>query len=139
MVDSSTKEIANNLLDGIRFLVSRKPNWREAKFHLSRAFWWTRQYLKLGFHEADLWSLDIHLSELLYLRLKKFREWFGGRSHPVNLDNSEQWCEIVDKMADAFKLIGQADGWYLDLTDEQRQQIDEGLDLFREYFFDLWD
>ena len=44
--------------------------------------------------------------------------------------------EILDKMIASFAIIIKDDcPWY---SDEKRKIIDEGLDLFREYYFDLW-
>jgi nitrogenase molybdenum-iron protein alpha/beta subunit len=57
-------------------------------------------------------------------------------SYPPNL-TPDAWNEILLKMAEAFKLIITSDTKIM--TDEENKLIDDGLDLFREYYFDLWD
>lgn len=129
----SAENIYEAFTDGLWSL--RKRDFEQAHFFFSRAFWWTRQYLKLGFCEADLWCLETHLAELIAPRLRKFAEWFEGRSRPPNLETSEEWVAIVNKIARAFEIVA-AD---CILSREEVEEAEEGLDLFRKYFRDLWD
>lgn len=53
----------------------------------------------------------------------------------------DEWYGILDKMIDAFTYI--ADGGIFEIdfiigNDEMNKKIDEGLDLFRKYYFNLW-
>ena len=57
-------------------------------------------------------------------------------SHPYGLTN-KKWNKIVSKMVQAFDLIVNTDA--ARRTDKEHEVVNEGLDLFREYFFDLWD
>ena len=54
---------------------------------------------------------------------------------PHNHDKNEE--KILDKMIWAFYLYISVDSLYW--TEEQKQQINEGLKLFAEYFQSLWD
>ena len=49
---------------------------------------------------------------------------------------SGDWSAIVSKMVKAFDLIVNVDA--AKRTEEDVKAVEEGLDLFREYFFDLW-
>ena len=86
-----------------------------------------------GVAPAELWSLDYTIALYIYPRIKKFRKITMG--YPGRL-TEEQWDDILGKIELAFKLI------VLDqlasLTDEEHKSIEEGLDLFREYYFHLW-
>ena len=86
-----------------------------------------------GFDYADTWSLDYSLSKWILPRLKHLKAVHVG--YPGAL-TPEEWDAILGKMVDAFEVIVEDDY----LGDKEKQKtIDEGLDLFREYFQHLWD
>ena len=74
------------------------------------------------------------IATFIYPRLMRFREMII--SYPPNL-TLDGWSEILLKMAEAFKLIVISDSKIL--SEDENKAIDDGLDLFREYYFDLWD
>lgn len=86
-----------------------------------------------GVADAETWGLDYTIALFVYPRIKRFREIH--MSYPGRL-TEELWDSILGKIERAFELI------IIDqiefLTDEEREEINEGLDLFREYYFDLW-
>lgn len=94
-----------------------------------------KQRLENGFDESETWSLDSTIARFIYPRLKCFYNDGDIFSHPGNL-SSEEWEQIVEKMVKAFELIVTVED--LKRTKEENAIIDEGLDLFKEYFFDLW-
>jgi len=51
----------------------------------------------------------------------------------------EAWLVMLEKMHRAFKLIVDSDGAIYMLTEEERTEVETGLNLFREHFFHLWD
>lgn len=87
-----------------------------------------------GFDDRELWGLDYTIAAFIYPRLMRFREM--KISYPPN-HTPDEWSEILLKMAEAFKLIVISDSKRL--SDDEYKLIDSGLDLFREYYFDLWD
>ena len=100
------------------------------------------QRLSRGFDNSELWNLDTTIVKFVLPRLKVFRSFECG--HPVHIDTMEEWNEILDKMIKGFE-------YYLDdnlgedknLTRKENivnheKVISEGLDLFREYFSNLW-
>jgi len=52
---------------------------------------------------------------------------------------NEAWLVMLEKMHRAFKLIVDSEGAMYMLTEEEQAEVKTGLDLFREYFFHLWD
>lgn len=102
-------------------------------------------YLTNDFFFEECWNLDMTLSALILPRLIHFRDNHCGTPGCVfeydekgNILNEEEgrqkWEEILDKMIWAFYLYIKED-----CNEENNKQIDEGLELFAKYFYDLWD
>ena len=83
----------------------------------------------------DTWSLDWAIAKFTLPRLIRYKEVTNG--YPAKFESEKEWYEILDKMIAAFTLIAKDGSWAL-WNEEQRKIINEGLDLFREYYFDLW-
>lgn len=94
-----------------------------------------KQRLEQGFDESETWSLDSTIAKFILPRLKCFYNDGDILSYPGNL-TSKEWSAIVSKMVKAFDLIVNVDA--AKRTEEEVKAVEEGLDLFREYFFDLW-
>ena len=103
-------------------------------------------YLTNNFFFEECWNLDMTLSALILPRLIHFRDNHCGTPGCVfeydekgNILNEEEgrqkWEEILDKMIWAFYLYIKEE----DCKEENNKQIDEGLELFAKYFYDLWD
>ena len=89
-----------------------------------------RQREKYGFDERETWDLHTVIAAFVYPRLKMFAEY--AASVPMGMKPLE-WRDILKKMVRAFELI------ITDQVGTHRSEVKEGLDLFREYLFDLWD
>lgn len=105
-------------------------------------------YLTNDFFFEECWNLDMTLSALILPRLIHFRDNHCGVpgclfecDEKGNILNEEEGCQkwekILDKMIWAFYLYISVDSFHW--TEEQKQQINEGLKLFAEYFQSLWD
>lgn len=104
-------------------------------------------YLTNDFFFEECWNLDETLAALILPRLIHFRDnhccapsclfEYDEFDHIKEEDGFKKWNEILDKMIWAFYLYISVDPLYW--TEEQKQQIDEGLKLFAEYFQSLWD
>ena len=94
-------------------------------------FW---QRLTRGWDDSDTWDLDSTLAWWLVPRLKRFKELTNG--YPGGL-TEKKWDEILDKIICAFSLISK-EQWDWETDKEKVRQVDEGLDLFRKWYFDLW-
>ena len=96
-----------------------------------------------GFNPRDIWSLDVALSKWLIPRLKKLKETKKGVPIIKGFDPStesglekmdKEWGDRVDKMVRAFEIIRDEES-----LNKTSAEVEEGLDLFREHFHDLWD
>ena len=106
--------------------------------------WWQRQ--TWGFDETEIWSLDYTIIKFVYPRLKFFREGnYGGMpKHPTELDaegfprhlTSEEWEGILDEMLEGFQLV--LDDVSYPLMGEDHKKLEHSMDVFREWFFALW-
>lgn len=105
-------------------------------------------YLTNDFFFEECWNLDATLAALILPRLIHFRDNHSGAPGCLfecdkkgNILNEEEGCQkwekILDKMIWTFYLYISVDSLYW--TEEQKQQINEGLKLFAEYFQSLWD
>tara|TARA_Y100000034_G_C6896755_1_gene413585 strand:+ start:1642 stop:1971 length:330 start_codon:yes stop_codon:yes gene_type:complete len=87
-----------------------------------------------GWSPDELWSLDHTIADFIYPRLVGFRE--RTCTYPGTLSGMDEWKEILDKMIKSFKYIKDEQEYYTKVPSEE---LHEGLDLFRKYFFNLWD
>ena len=104
--------------------------WKKDDADDERAPVWKEQREKYGFDDRELWDLHTVIAAFVYPRLKMFAEY--AASVPMGMKPLE-WGDILKKMARAFELI------ITDQVGTHRSEVKEGLDLFREYLFDLWD
>lgn len=106
---------------------------------------YTKQYDKRGFDNTELWSLDFSIAKFILPRLKEFRKVCNGAPYggedckfettEDNFMTVQGWKDCLQKMIDAFQLIVDYDAW----GDDRKQEIvEEGLDVFRKYFHNLW-
>ena len=92
-----------------------------------------------GYADSDLWSLDSYLSSWLPAALKQLKEDKHG--YPGDL-TEKKWDKILDQMIEAFEIDYKILEYeYKDLKDFKR--LDKirrkGLQLFAEYYNNLWD
>ena len=80
----------------------------------------------------DTWSLDYYIAKFVLPRLKLFKK--VERGYPCDLKSIDEWHDILDKMIAAFEILA-TDEWN---TQDEQKIVDEGLDLFRKYYQDLW-
>lgn len=95
---------------------------------------WMKQRATRGFDDTELWNLDRTIALFILPRLKEYKNKEIGYSS--SYENKESWYTDVEKMIDAFELIV-SDEFFCNLTYEQEKIIDDGLDLFRKFYFSL--
>ena len=88
-----------------------------------------QQRLERGFDDSETWALDCTIAKFIEPRLRRFKEIKAG--YPAIM-SEEKWDDILDKMIYAFECINK------DTVFDNEDSVDEGLDLFRKYFFNLW-
>lgn len=127
---------------------------------------WFFQFMKRGFSDRQVWSLDYTIAKFILPRLKRFRDTEAiisipcslglSFSHRVNYydenDKSKEkekfdanvvaWQAIIDDMIFAFECVVNDDEYLLIRSEEERDErekrIKRGLALFAKYFNDLW-
>lgn len=82
----------------------------------------------------DTWNLDITIAKFVIPRLELFKKVID--CYPKQFDSMEEWYEVLDKMITAFKAISCKTG--IQRSEEEKLIINEGLDLFRKHYNDLW-
>ena len=95
-----------------------------------RFFW---QRLARGWDDSDTWNLDQTLACWIVPRLKVLRRDSSG--YPLQL-TERKWDVILYKIIRAFEIVRDEE-W--GVPEHYKATVDEGLDLFRKHFFDLWD
>lgn len=121
---------------------------------------WLRQHNKYV-NPRECWCLDTTIANFVLPRLKVFKKDNNGYPGYGDADTPEKWDVILDKMIQAFEYVIASDDWwlydqrydYLDCPYEKRDEIEhncitennrrqvvikEGLQLFAEYFQQLW-
>ena len=106
-----------------------------------RAEEWAKQREELGFDEREIWSLQTRISNFILPRLKLYREMSVG--HPGRVATTEEWHNILDKMIKSFEISSlifehRTDPNYNINYNEGYNLYKEGMELFKEYFLDLW-
>jgi hypothetical protein len=99
---------------------------------------WADQRRDRGFDDTELWGLDDAFARFILPRLKALRQ--QKLESPSSKMELTSWYGMLDKMIRAFELLLPEGGgaWSRGtLTDRERAQVQDGLDLFRQYFFSL--
>jgi hypothetical protein len=109
--------------------------FRDLPLNTKRFFKFTWQKITKGFSDDETWALDYRIAKFISPRLKRFKELDNG--HPFDV-TSEQWDTILDKTILAFEHLSGKDSIKVEDYKIMSEQIDEGLDLFRKYYRDLW-
>jgi len=101
---------------------------------------WTEERKEHGFDSRETWSLHTVISDFILPRLIMFKRCKLG--YPSEL-TKEEWDTILDKMIKAFAISSLiyepnvADEYNI-YTEEGFKNFEEGMELFKEYFLDLW-
>ena len=83
---------------------------------------------------SEVWGTYHYLAREISPRLKAFKA-LDKHGWPEDFESQEGWNKAIQKMIDAFELVGPNKVVYSD----DYPIIYEGLDLFRKYFLNLWD
>jgi len=123
----------------------------ELSYYLRKLLRWVERHFlnrrsggsKLVFIDCDTWSLDDTVAELVVFGIKSLRERDIG--YPAIFDDEgKEWKEILLVIQEGFEeYINIHDcAKYEFQSDEEKQaqeKVEKGLDLFRKYFYNLWD
>ena len=87
-----------------------------------------------GYPISEVWGTYHYLAREIAPRLKSFKA-IDKHGWPEDFESQEDWNKAIQKMIDAFELVEPNKVVYSD----DYPLINEGLDLFRKYFLNLWD
>ncbi len=90
-----------------------------------------------GFADCDTWSLDGYLLSWLPEAIQQIREF---PAHPEGF-TSDEWDEILGRMIAGLECGYQLIDFQYETMNETinlQEEVEIGLDLFREHFFHLW-
>ena len=119
-------DIKYSKVPNICFSLTNEDDNREIEF--------SKQRQLRGFDDSETWSLTDTICHFILPRLQRFKEI--NASTPAQLTEQE-WNDILNKMIIALQLTCKDKGSRI-WSEEESKQIDEGLDLFREWFMALW-
>ena len=91
---------------------------------------------KNDFPIEEVWHTYKALAELIAPRLRTFKA-HDKHGYCPDFKGMAEWNQAIQKMIDAFQLLIDKDN--LIFTKEQKETIDQGLELFGKYFRYLWD
>ena len=83
----------------------------------------------------EVWVTYSTLAQLIVPRLQAFKA-LDKHGYCPDFNDMREWNNAIQKMIDAFELMKYVGGVN---TKEEERTIEEGLDLFRKYFRQLWD
>ena len=129
---------------------------KKEKYKDDREPLWKKQRKERGFDDPDLWNLFVTIAEFILPRLIVFRKELSGypgridydkkgklnkgrRDNKYNKKGEQEWYRVLGKMIYAFRQIAkdEVEG-NLEKQRIKEKKVEEGLDLFREYFYELW-
>jgi len=151
--DSMNRLFSNNL----RYAIPRKIRDVWHLWHLRKRIKWAWQRLTRGWDDTVAWNLSDYLARMLPGVLADIAENADG--HPAGLDKKitygttkslKEWKQVLKKMGRGFKaaeslmvaddkLFLKGGGVNVQARNKAMDEFNVGMDLFKEYFFSLWD
>lgn len=83
---------------------------------------------------TEIWNTGATIAALIVPLLRAFKS-LDKHCYPPSMSGIKEWNGAIQKMIDAFVLLGITRSY----TEEEEAIISEGLDLFHQYYRDLWD
>ena len=82
----------------------------------------------------EVWNTYHTLSQIIVPRLQAFKALEKHGCCP-DFKGMCEWNNAIQKMIDAFELLKYAASY----TEDEERRIEQGLDLFRKFYRNLWD
>ena len=82
----------------------------------------------------EVWNTYHILSQIIAPRLQAFKA-LEKHGYCPDFKGMREWNCAIQKMIDAFELMKYANTY----SEDEKRTIEQGLDLFRKHFFNLWD
>ena len=82
----------------------------------------------------EVWNTYHILSQIIAPRLQAFKA-LEKHGYCPDFKGMREWNCAIQKMIDAFELMKYANTY----SEDEKRTIEQGLDLFRKHFCNLWD
>ena len=89
---------------------------------------------KHDFPIDEVWNTENTIAQLIVPRLQAYKA-LDKHGHPDCFKDMREWNNTIQKMIDAFELMKYAST----PSEDEKQTIEQGLDLFCKHFRNLWD
>lgn len=134
--------------------------WYKSYKSLFSKIKWSYQRIKYGFCDCDVWNLDCTLGNYIASTVNKLKETTHG--YPADITEKE-WDKILSELSKDFYLASNEDTWHnpyeamiycsekdddvfkkyaekeFDNHKMREERLDNGCNLLKKWFFDLWD
>lgn len=87
-----------------------------------------------GFDNSELWNLDGTIAKFISPRLSAYVDFVIESGHNSTSLPFDEWVGILKRMDVGFRLLS----YDRSKTNNEVEQMDDAIDLFGKYFFDLW-
>ena len=89
-------------------------------------------------HDFPIEEIYVTYKTIAGLIVPRLRAFKSLKKHGYPSDISDTlWEQAIQKMIDAFELLSDANNY--SYSSDEEKTINEGLDLLRKYYRDLWD
>lgn len=93
------------------------------------------QVLTRGYSDRNVWGMCDDLAELNIKLLTALRD--KGNGYPDGL-TEKKWKKILTKMIEGFEAHIEETQFYVQ-DKKNKKKFEEGMDLYKQYFANLWD
>lgn len=111
-------------IPNINFSLTKKNDKREEEF--------AKQRIERGFDDSETWSLSGTIASFILPRLKRFKELDGDFTV-----RDKEWQDNLNAFERMLELEVRDNGSRI-WTEEEENEINKGLEAFKEVFFGLW-
>jgi len=140
------RKYKRTLLDEIKYYLYYAPKNYLDMFP-KRVYWFFQRGFR-GYGDNDTWDFDNYLCDVITSGLRELKKYQTGVPTEIYIkyDDThaqEEWHKILDKIIEGFDCAKLLINDYCELEHEERMRAEiirnEGFDLFKEYFMNLWD
>lgn len=104
----------------------------DMKWGIKKAY----QRVVYGYDESFWWDFHSHHTDLMLGNLKKLKEKSHG--YPAKFENEQEWQVLLQQMIDGFEAAKRMDGEF-EYKSEDEEIFKKGMQVFTDYYFNLWD
>lgn len=89
---------------------------------------------KRGFDDSELWNLDGTIAKFISPRLSAYVKTVIESNYNSSEMPFDEWLDILKKMDEGFKIMSSDKN----RNEDEVDKMNDAIDLFNKYFFNLW-